>query len=63
MNWWLDPKYNRKPHPAAVRRPHAMKPIRGIPKPVCNHCGLVALNNDATRYALKQGCWKFPDEK
>lgn len=62
-NWWLEPKYNRKPYGAVSRRPHAMHTLKNITKPVCRHCGLVALNNAATRHALRQGCWKYADEK
>jgi len=62
MTWWLEHSRNRKPPGATGRRPHAMGAIKGISKPVCKHCGLVALNNPATKYALKQGCWRYADE-
>lgn len=30
--------------------------------PICSHCGLVYLKNDATRRALRAGCYKWEDE-
>jgi hypothetical protein len=60
--WWLLPKYTRKPEGALALRPHQMRSFRGLSKPVCAYCGLVALNNDATRHALRRGCWKYKDE-
>lgn len=57
---------SRKPWPPGVVgvRPHDMRPLRAkrFPWLVCQHCGLVSLRNDATRKALKVGCWKWADE-
>lgn len=30
--------------------------------PMCKHCGLLALKNDATRRARRCGCYKWADE-
>lgn len=40
-----------------VRRPHAMnRRIKRFPWVICSHCGLVSLNNESTRKAMREGC-------
>lgn len=43
------------------RGPHSPKMRRGIPWPVCSHCGLVWLKNDLTRAAIKAVCVTIED--
>lgn len=55
---------DRRPNGAVAKRPHSMAKFRWrFPWVVCKHCGLVGLNNDATRKAIKEGCWKYADER
>lgn len=38
---------------------HSFKPLKGIYKPVCTGCGLVAGTNRLTLWAVDKGCdWK-----
>lgn len=60
--WWLDPRHDRRPEGAVARRQHTLVQPKGFAHQVCRHCGLVALNNPATRHALRRGCWKYADE-
>lgn len=60
--WWLEAKRLAKPDWATRLRPHSPSTMKGVSKPVCSLCGLIYLNNDATRHAIKRGCWKAKDE-
>jgi hypothetical protein len=35
---------------------HSPQKRKNIPWPICKYCGLVYLNNDFTRWAVKMGC-------
>lgn len=35
---------------------HSFQKRKGMPQLVCVHCGLVNLNNDFTRWAIRMGC-------
>jgi hypothetical protein len=35
---------------------HSFLPLKGVGKLYCVYCGLVNLNNDPTRWAVKMGC-------
>lgn len=39
-----------------VERVHSFKPEKPLTWPVCKHCGLLLLRNDATRKAAKAVC-------
>jgi hypothetical protein len=55
---------DKKPEGAIRRTPHAMyKLFKRLPWFVCKHCGLVNLQNEATKKALRQGCWIYEDEE
>ena len=36
--------------------PHQWKTSKNLPKPYCNRCGLLDLNNDLSRWAISKGC-------
>lgn len=36
--------------------PHKFGPLKGVPYPVCQRCGCVALKNLLTGFAIKMGC-------
>lgn len=36
--------------------PHHFKSVKRMNWQICVHCGLVALKNDFTEWAMKQGC-------
>lgn len=38
--------------------PHIPKKVRQLPWPYCRCCGLLYLNNDVTRRAIRAGCEK-----
>lgn len=38
------------------RRPHKFVRVRTFHWLVCTHCGLVALRNERTERAIKEGC-------
>jgi hypothetical protein len=55
-----------RPAGAVKRVPHKPKTLGSksrIPWPVCARCGLMYLRNDATKRAIRQGCWLYADEK
>lgn len=58
------PDRSRWPKGAIGVRPHDLQPsrLRRIPWLVCRHCGLVSLRNEATRKALRVGCYRWADE-
>ena len=54
----------RRPADVVGTRAHTPRKIlRRIPWLVCSRCGLVYLNNEATRRAIRAGCWVWRDEK
>ena len=42
---------------------HSPKNLKRFPWPVCSHCGLVYLKNDASRKRVKRGCIIWADEQ
>jgi hypothetical protein len=46
-----------KQHKPALT-PHVTKKLRGLPWVFCRFCGLVYLNNEPTREAIRRGCDK-----
>ena len=52
-----------KPDGAVKLVPHTPEKPKRLPWPICTGCGLVYLKNDATRRAIRQGHWKYRDEK
>lgn len=40
---------------------HAFKQHKRIPWPMCRHCGLLALRNEATRRAMRAKCITWED--
>jgi len=50
---WVDRAYIIK------KTPHSMTTRKRFPVAFCAHCGLMALKNDATKRALKQGCIEY----
>jgi hypothetical protein len=42
-------------------REHAWKPLKRMPWPVCNQCGLLRLKNEATRRAVNAKCVTWED--
>ena len=56
-------KLKKKSHqPAMGPRGGKRSSVVGIPYQVCKRCGLIYLNNDATRKAIQSGCEAFDDE-
>lgn len=36
---------------------HRLVPLNGVGKNYCFVCGLVAINNDVTRWCIEKGCY------
>lgn len=36
---------------------HHFVPLKGVGKNYCTNCGLMALNNDITRWCIDKGCF------
>ena len=36
--------------------PHSFRKTKSLSWPICQHCGLVAINNGFTRWSVDKGC-------
>lgn len=59
----VTPNRSKWPKGVVGIRPHSLRTLhKRFPWACCKYCGLVKLNNDATRRALRVGCYRWSDE-